>query len=144
MDRGYVLLWEKSCQWDFYHIIRECVKCANEKKLHALRCLALTQARVWASSPRMPQDAVLALVSFVVQLLAKRNPGRFWVLCSTSVTKAFEMLSHLLTRHICSRQLGTGRTPHVWMYRRTEQGTWNSRRWQDPKFICLGWFSVTD
>lgn len=33
---------------------------------------------------------------------------------------------------------------HVWMYRRTEQGTWNSRRWQDPKFISLGWFSVTD
>lgn len=113
MDRGYVLLWEKSCQWDFYHIIRECVKCANEKKLHALRCLALTQARVWASSPRMPQDAVLALVSFVVQLLAKRNPGKFWVLCRTSVAKAFEILSHRLTRHICSGQLGTGRTPRV-------------------------------
>lgn len=80
---------QSSCQWDFYHIIREYVKCASEKKLHVLCCPGLTHARVWTSSPRMPYDAVLALVSFLYQLLANGSRGKFWVRCSTSASVVF-------------------------------------------------------
>lgn len=113
---------QSRCQWDFYHIIREYVKCASEKKLHVLCCLGLTHAKVWTSSPRMPCDAVLTLVSFVYQLLANGNLGKFWVRCSTSASVVFEICSHILTGHICCGQLGTGQPLHVWLYRRAEQG----------------------